>query len=88
MTFLKSKACGQKVLPDRSLWKEQKLLENTKMQKCKCDIWVDKSSLKQPNEVNLASLGKPQDSCQTVVPDRLLIMGQNIGWNAKIKKNV
>ena len=36
--FEKSEACGQTVLRDRSLLIEQKLVENDKIQKCKCDI--------------------------------------------------
>ena len=36
--FLKHKACGQTVLPDRSVLIGQKLVENAKIQKFKCDI--------------------------------------------------
>ena len=35
----KLEACGQKVLPDRSVTIGQKLAENTKIQKFKCDIF-------------------------------------------------
>ena len=37
-SFGKTKACGQKVLPDRSVFIGQKLVENAKFQKFKCDI--------------------------------------------------
>ena len=37
-SFWKPEACGQTVLPDRSVLIGQKLVENAKMQKFKCDI--------------------------------------------------
>ena len=37
-SFGKLKACGQTELPDMSLLKEQKLLENAKIEKLTCDI--------------------------------------------------
>ena len=37
-SFRKSEACGQTVLPDRSVLIGQKLVENAKIQKFKCDI--------------------------------------------------
>ena len=36
--FLKTEACGQTVLPDRSVLVGQKLVENAKIQKFNCDI--------------------------------------------------
>ena len=36
--FLKPEACGQTVLPDRSVLIGQKMVENAKIQKSKCDI--------------------------------------------------
>ena len=36
--FIKTEACIQTVLPDRSVLIRQKLVENTKIQKLKCDI--------------------------------------------------
>ena len=36
--FLKSEACGQTVLPEKSILIGQKLVENDKVQKFKCDI--------------------------------------------------
>ena len=41
--FLKSEACGQTVFPDIS--KEQKLVENAKIEKLKCDILGDFQTL-------------------------------------------
>ena len=38
--FWKPEACGQTVLPDRSILIGQKLVENAKIQKFKCDILV------------------------------------------------
>ena len=37
-SFWKSEACGQTVLPDRSILSGQKLVENAKIQNLKCDI--------------------------------------------------
>ena len=37
-SFWKPEACGQTVLPDRSVLIGQKLVENAKIQKFKCDI--------------------------------------------------
>ena len=37
-SFSKPEACGQIVLPDRSVLIGQKLVENAKIQKFKCDI--------------------------------------------------
>ena len=37
-SFWKPEACGQTVLPDRSVLIGQKLVENAKIHKCKCDI--------------------------------------------------
>ena len=39
--FLKPEACGQTVLPDRSLSIEQKLAKNAKIKKLKYDILGD-----------------------------------------------
>ena len=43
--FLKPEACGQTVLPDRSVSIRQKLVENAKIQKLKCDILGDFQTL-------------------------------------------
>ena len=37
-SFWKPEACGQTVLPDRSILIGHKLMENAKVQKFKCDI--------------------------------------------------
>ena len=39
--FRKPEACGQTVLPDRSLLIGQKIMENAKIGKFKCDILSD-----------------------------------------------
>ena len=54
-SFWKPEACGQTVLPDRSLLKEQKLVENAKIQKSYFTFWVAKSSSKIPKMVILAN---------------------------------
>ena len=36
--FEKPEACGQTVLPDKSILKGQKLVENAKIKEFKCDI--------------------------------------------------
>ena len=38
-SFWKPEACGQTVLPDRSVLMGHKLVENAKIPKFKCDIW-------------------------------------------------
>ena len=43
--FLKPEACRQSVLPDRSLLIGQKLVENAKIGKFKCDIWSNFQTL-------------------------------------------
>ena len=43
--FWKPEACGQTVLPDRSVLIGQKLVENAKIQKFKCDILDDFQTL-------------------------------------------
>ena len=40
-SFWKTEACGQAVLPDRSILKGQKMVENAKIEKLKCDILSD-----------------------------------------------
>ena len=54
VSFWTPAACGQIGLPDRSLLIGQKLVENGKIEKVKCDIlgnfqtlWVRKSGLKK-----------------------------------------
>ena len=44
-SFWKPEACGQIVLPDRSVLIGQKLVENAKIQKFKCDIFSDFQTL-------------------------------------------
>ena len=44
-SFWKSEACGQTVLPDRSALIGQKLAENAKIKKFKCDIFSDFQTL-------------------------------------------
>ena len=41
----KPDAYGQTVLPDRSILIGQQSLENAKIQKSKCDFWVDVQTL-------------------------------------------
>ena len=44
-SFWKPEAFGQTVLPDRSILKGQKLVENDKIEKLKCDILGDFQTL-------------------------------------------
>ena len=44
-SFWKPEACGQTVLPDRSVLIGQKWVENAKIQKFKCDILGDFQTL-------------------------------------------
>ena len=47
-SFWKPEACGQTVLPDRSILKGQNLVENAKISIFKLIFCVDKSSWKLP----------------------------------------
>ena len=49
-------------------------------------FWVDKSSLKMPKMVNFGDFWKPEVCGQSVLPDRLLLIGQKLVGNAKIGK--
>ena len=40
-SFCKLDTCGQTLLPDRSVFVGQKLMENAKIEKLKCDILGD-----------------------------------------------
>ena len=60
--FLKNEACGQTELPDRSVLIGQKLVENAKIPKLKCDIlrdfqtmWGGEKVLKDFVVINLES---------------------------------
>ena len=44
-TFRKTEVCGKTVLPDKSISIGQKLLENAKIEKPKCDIFADFQTL-------------------------------------------
>ena len=44
-SFWKPEACGQTVLPDRSILIGQKLVENAKIESLKCDIFGDFQTL-------------------------------------------
>ena len=44
-SFWKPEACGQTELPDRSILIGQKMVENAKIQKLKCDILGDFQTL-------------------------------------------
>ena len=44
-SFRKPEAFGQTVLPDRSILIRQKLIENAKIEDCKCDIFSDFQTL-------------------------------------------
>ena len=44
-SFRKPEAYGQTMFPDRSIWKGQKLVENAKMPKFKCDFLGDFQTL-------------------------------------------
>ena len=50
--FLKPETCGQTVLPDRSILIGQKLVENAKIKKFKCDILSDFQTLCKPFKRN------------------------------------
>ena len=49
-------------------------------------FWVDKSYLKMPKLVKLASFWKTKVCGQTMLPDRSVLMNQELLENAKIHK--
>ena len=61
--FLKPEACSQTVLPDKSLLIGQKLLENAKIEKLKCDIFSDFQTLCNSRSKCVGSAHPPQLSC-------------------------
>ena len=65
--FLKTEACGQTVLPDRSLLIGQKLVENAKITKHKFNILSDFQTLcKKSNETFLLIFKHCEKSCKEI----------------------
>ena len=56
VSFWKLEAWGQTVLPDRSVLIGQKLVENAKIQKFKCDILGDFQTMCYCNELVLRTI--------------------------------
>ena len=54
-SFWKTEACGQTVLPDRQVLIGQKLVENAKIQKFKCDILSNFQTLCKDMNIVLCS---------------------------------
>ena len=68
-------------------WKSQKKYYSTlRAKRATVTFWVDKSYLKMPKMVNLASFWKTEACGQTVLPDRSVLTGQKLVENAKIQK--
>ena len=87
-SFWKPEACGQTVLPDRSVLIGKKLVENAKIQKFKMRHfeWSGQKLIKNVKKWSiLASFWKPEACGQTVLPDRSVLMGQKLVENAKIQ---
>ena len=62
------------------VWKLQKKSHSTlRAKRASYSFWVDKSSLKLPKIVNLASFWNSEACCQTVLPDRSTLIGTKIG---------
>ena len=56
VSFWQTEACGQTVLPDRSMSIGQKLVEDAKIQKFKCDILSNFQSMWFFDNVSCAKL--------------------------------
>ena len=73
-SFWKPEACGQTVLPDRSVLIGQKLVENAEIKKFKCDILGDFQNTVQKFEftTRIPSLSAP--SFASTQPQNLIIL--------------
>ena len=71
---------------DHSVWKSPKKYHSILRAKRATFTFlkVDKSSLKMPKMVNLATIWKPENYSQTVLPDMSILIGQKLMKNAKI----
>ena len=70
MHFFHYKHCG---------WKSRKMSHFTlQTKRATFTFWVDKSSLKMPKNVQLASFWKPEVCGQTVLPDRFNILDYSL----------
>ena len=62
---------------NHSVWKSPKKSHSTlRAKRVTFTFWVDKSSLKMPKMINLASFWKSDDWGQTVLPDRSILIRQ------------
>ena len=62
LSQFKPEACGQTVLPDRSILIGQKLVENAKIEKLKCDIFGDFQTLWRGPSLQFSPRGDPKTS--------------------------
>ena len=68
------------------VWKPQKKYHSTlRAKRATFTFWMDKSSLKMPKMLILASFWKPKACGQTELPDRSVLIGQKLVENAKIQ---
>ena len=77
---------GDKAFTKRihDVWKSQKKSYSTlRAKRATITFWVDKSLLKMPKMVNLLRLWNLEVCDQTVLPDRLILIGQKMVENAK-----
>ena len=68
--FLKSFILRSNSVTRQVNFYKDKIGEKCQIETSNMTLWVDKSSLKMPKKVNLASFRKPEICSQTVLPDR------------------
>ena len=72
-----------------SVWKSHKKSHSTIQEKrATFTFWVDKSALKMPKMVNLATFWKPDFFGRTVLPERSLLIGQKMVKISKFKCDI
>ena len=78
----------KRITETHGVWKSQKKSHSTlRAKRTTFLFWVDKSWLKNAQKwCILASFWKLEACGQTVLPDRSILIGQNLVGNAKIKK--
>ena len=85
-SFWNTEACGQTVLQDRSIFIGQKLVENAKIQRFKCDIISGQKFIKKkPKMVQFGKFKISEFYSQVVLPDRSIFIGQKLVKSTKIQ---
>ena len=71
---------------NHSVWKSPKKSHSIlRAKRATLGFWMDKSSLKMPKMVHLATFWKPEACGPTVLPDRSILISQKLSEYAKIE---